>query len=360
MPKVSVIIPVYNTEDYLKECLSSVLNQTFDDFEVICVNDGSTDSSLQILESYCDSGIKIIDQENRGLGAARNAALKQCNGEYVLFLDSDDYLDENALQELYQLASQKSLDLLMYKLINFNNETLKQSKYRYFEMEFLDEIVGDNVFNWHDVKDRIFDMAVTAPAKLFKRDLIKDLKFPENLIFEDTPFFYNVIFRAQRVYFYDNHLYHRRVRKESITNASFKDFSDCIEIYDIVEDDLRAIGVYEEFSVKLFDRKTRDIFVRFKGVPGEFKKDFHTKIKDDFTRHESVLKKEGTLDKCNDKSLAIFKNAISSNTYQEFESKMEAFELKQVGDKSNDNIDKSRPRGLTGFLSGLSDIFKRH
>lgn len=329
LTKVSVIIPVYNTEDYLEECLNSVLNQTLNDFEVICVNDGSTDSSLHILENYNDDRIHIINQDNRGLGAARNTALKKCNGEYILFLDSDDYIDENTLNELYSLACQKSLDLLMYKLINFKNDTLKESKYKYFEMEFLNELVGDNVFDWHDVKDRIFDMAVSAPAKFFKWDLIKDFEFPENLLFEDTSFFYNVIFKAERVYFYDKHLYHRRIRDDSITNSSFKNFSDVIEIYDIIGNYLKEIGVYYEFSDKLFNRKMRDVYVRFKGVPEEYKNDFFKKIKVNFSKHHETLQKERVFEKCNEKALFIFTNAIDSNTYHEFELAMEVFELKQ-------------------------------
>lgn len=335
MTKVSVIIPVYNTASYLKECIDSVLRQTLDDIEVICVNDGSTDSSLEILESYKlkDDRIVLINQKNRGLGAARNIALKHASGKYVLFLDSDDYLDEMALEDLYDLATRKSIDLLIFKLINFNNETYKEVKYKYFEMDFLKRIVDDDIFNWKMVKNKIFDMAVTAPAKFFKMDLIKNIYFPENLIFEDSLFFIKVIFRARRVYFYDRHLYHRRVRSDSITNSNFRNFSDCIEIYDLINRHLKKIRLYDDFADQLFNRQCRDIFTRFSGVPEEFKEDFFVKINEYFTKNKKTLQREGTLDICNERALAIFNAAVDSATYREFELSVNIFDLEMKHDK---------------------------
>ena len=99
MVKISVIIPVYNEEDYLNECLDSIVNQSLEDIEIICVDDGSTDNSLNILKSYeSDNRIKIIPKENSGLGASRNVALDIAQGEYIAFMDSDDYMNLNALE----------------------------------------------------------------------------------------------------------------------------------------------------------------------------------------------------------------------------------------------------------------------
>ena len=103
MVKVSIIIPVFNTGNFLNNCLNSILKQSFEDFEVICVDDGSTDNSLNILKSYenKDYRIKIFTQNNKGAGAARNLGLKHVNGEYILFADSDDWFEDNAFQFLY-------------------------------------------------------------------------------------------------------------------------------------------------------------------------------------------------------------------------------------------------------------------
>ena len=131
MINISVVIPIFNTAPYLKECLDSVLNQTFTDFEVICVNDGSNDSSLEILKKYQqkDNRIKIINQENKGAGAARNVGIDHSRGEYILFLDSDDYLDKDTLNDCYEIAHSKSLDILLFKIINFDKRFLINSKY---------------------------------------------------------------------------------------------------------------------------------------------------------------------------------------------------------------------------------------
>ena len=101
-PEISIIIPVYNVEKYLDECINSAVNQTFDDIEIICVNDGSTDGSLEIIEKHAskDKRIRIISQEHKGVGSARNAGLDAAKGKYIYFMDSDDYVELNALKRI--------------------------------------------------------------------------------------------------------------------------------------------------------------------------------------------------------------------------------------------------------------------
>ncbi|MBR3628081.1 MAG: glycosyltransferase family 2 protein [Elusimicrobia bacterium] len=114
MPKISVIVPTYNVEKYLSQCLDSILNQTFKDFECICINDGSTDNSLSILQKYAskDNRIKIINQENKGLSGARNAALKIVTGKYITFVDSDDFVSSDYLEKLINLAEKENSDIV--------------------------------------------------------------------------------------------------------------------------------------------------------------------------------------------------------------------------------------------------------
>ena len=121
--KISVIIPVYNTKEYLKECIDSILNQTIDLFEVIIVDDGSTDGSLELINQYAEShsNIRVISQKNCGLGAARNIGLKISKGEYIYFIDSDDILEKNALEYCYNLASKNKLDMLTFEADIFGN-----------------------------------------------------------------------------------------------------------------------------------------------------------------------------------------------------------------------------------------------
>ena len=114
MPLISVIMPVYNTSQYLRRSIESVLNQTFKDFELICINDGSTDNSLQILEEYAttDSRIKIINQENSGAGYSRNVGISRSTGKYLAFLDADDWYDENFLFDVYKAATENNADVV--------------------------------------------------------------------------------------------------------------------------------------------------------------------------------------------------------------------------------------------------------
>ena len=123
MYDVSVIIPVYNVEKYLEECLDSVCNQTLANIEIICVNDGSTDGSVDILNAYAekDDRIKIISQSNQGLGASRNNGLKASSGKYILFLDSDDYIDLTSLEKLVDNIVSNDSDMVLFKFQNFDD-----------------------------------------------------------------------------------------------------------------------------------------------------------------------------------------------------------------------------------------------
>lgn len=128
-PKVSVIIPVYNVDPYLRECLESVVNQTLLDIEIICVNDGSTDNSPAILEEYRakDSRITVFTQENRGLSAARNRGMDLARGEYIYFIDSDDYVEPETLERTVHIAEADDLDAVVFRFKQFaeSEELLK-------------------------------------------------------------------------------------------------------------------------------------------------------------------------------------------------------------------------------------------
>ena len=357
MTKISVIVPVYNTHDYLNECIDSVLNQSLADFELICIDDGSTDDSLDILKDYekKDTKVQVISQENRGLGASRNVGLNIAQGEYVMFLDSDDYLKSDALEKLYNEANNNDLDLVLFKIINFNNKTGKQSRSEYFDMKFLKDIVKDDIFTWVQVKERIFDISVTATSKLFKRELISDIAFPEGLIFEDNLFFIKVIFKANSVYFYDDYFYYRRIRPDSITNSYYSEYSDCIVIYDRIIEFVKSIGKYDEFDYMIFNRQCFDLFHRFKLLREEYKEDYFNKLKDSFANYKEELEEKGTLDKCSKRSVLIFEKAINSNDYHEFESAIIDFDLKSTNDnqKSKKEPSAKKNQGHKNIFTGI-------
>lgn len=354
LTKISIIIPVYNTSEYLDECLESVLNQKFQDIEIICVNDGSTDNSLEILQKY---PVKIINQSNQGLSASRNHALMEASGEYILFLDSDDYLSENALEEIYEIMESKNLDLLIFKIIEFDAKNRVKSKYSYFEMDLLKSHVHDNVFNYSDVKELLFRISVTAPGKLYRRDLIGDMKFNEGLIFEDNPFFIELFLKAKRVYFDDNYYYFRRVHNDSITQSNFEKFPDVIPIYNIINDIVIRSGEYDTVKHKLFNRQCRDIYLRFSQVPDEMKQDFFLKIQDDFKSKKERYESDGTWELANKRSRKIFSNALKFNYYRDFESSINEYDIKRKNKKlkrKNKKTDKKIPKSI----NRLKKLFK--
>lgn len=176
MPKVSVIIPVYNVEEYLSQCLDSVVNQTLSDIEIICVDDGSSDKSFEILQKYADkdSRIKIFKQENQGAGAARNNGLDKATGDYLYFLDSDDYIKLNCLEKLYKKIIFENSDICVCQ-----NEILLDSKQeiKICVAKNMKLVSDKNKFNVFDVPNVIFKFCnIPAFTKLYKKDFIKNNK----------------------------------------------------------------------------------------------------------------------------------------------------------------------------------------
>ncbi|MFX4284473.1 glycosyltransferase family 2 protein [Aliarcobacter butzleri] len=214
MCKISVIIPVYNTEKYLDKCLSSVVNQTFKDIEIIIVDDGSTDNSYRICQKYAnqDKRIVLLQQSNQGQGFARNKALLKANGEYIFFLDSDDYLELDAFELLYNEAINKNSDLVMLgweKIDEQTNTTLFSSK----------NIDTSTINNKNEKIPYIFSEIGFAPwTALIKRDLIIDnyLFFP-NVFHEDMYIMPKIYYYAKNISYINKKLYFWLERKGSTT-----------------------------------------------------------------------------------------------------------------------------------------------
>lgn len=328
MTKVSVIIPVYNTEDYLNECLESITNQTLTDMEIICIDDGSTDCSSDMLKEYQgnDSRISVITQENRGLAYARNVGLRNAKGDYVYFMDSDDILELEALEELYGLCQKDDLDMVIFKLINFDNETKSFFTKDYYEMDSLKEIVHENIFSYSDIKDEIVNIAVSTPGKFFKRSLICDMEFPQGLIFEDNPFFVEAMFRADKVLFYDKYLYKRRVRGESITTSNNLKFADTLKISDMIIDLAKQYGHYDELKDAILNKKIEITFYRFSLIDSNYKEEFFEMIKEDFSLIEDDVESSAI----SHDNRYIFDRAMDCEDCEEFEVKVKCYKKRYM------------------------------
>ena len=322
MVKVSVIIPVYNVEKYLGECLESIIDQSLEDIEIVCVNDGSTDNSLSILESYAelDNRIKIISQENHGLAAARNTGLKNINGDYVYFIDSDDFLELSALEELYNLAEEKSLDFVMFKLINFDDEINEYYTIPDYEMSEISNLIGENVFNFEDLEDLIFKIAVSSVNKLYNMDFINKTgaSFPEGLIFEDNVFFWEILFDAKRIGFVDKHFYNRRRRANSITGAANLNFVDTLKIHNLIFEIFKKHNQFDKYKEQLFNQKVRSANNRFRQVNKNDKHLFFVEMKNDFEQMVEDYGYEDILLTLKKNNKYIFQNVIKSRGSEEY------------------------------------------
>lgn len=223
MKKVSVIIPVFNTEKYIEECLESVLNQSLKDIEIICVNDGSVDRSLEILRAYEKQydQIKVIDQLNAGQSAARNRALQIAEGDYVYFMDSDDLITSHMLEELWTICEEKNLDLLYFSGTSFyENEELSEkhsgfSNSYYRKGIYTDVIDGPRMMA---VLRNNRDYFVSPCLQIINRKFLVEsgIKFIEGIIHEDNCFSFQILLKASRVFCVNDIYFYRRVRTASV------------------------------------------------------------------------------------------------------------------------------------------------
>ena len=202
MSKVSVIIPVYNTEKFLRECLDSVINQTLKDIEIICVDDGSTDDSLNILKEYAekDERIRVLKNSHSGAGACRNKALQSANGEYLAFVDSDDFCELEFLEKMYNKAIRTSSDIVICAVNSYNTNTGIKEKLPY-SLE-LNNLPKEDVFNAFSMQKTIFNTFQNWNVnKLFKHSFIKkhNINFQELYRTNDLLFTCTALVLAKKI-----------------------------------------------------------------------------------------------------------------------------------------------------------------
>ena len=250
--KISVVLPVYNVANYLRKCLDSLVHQTFKDFEVICVNDGSTDLSLSILEGYAlsDSRFKIISQDNQGLSGARNTGIKEVKGDYILFVDSDDWLKENALELLYNHVKGFDSDITMFKFKYFDEDSGEFSEGPNSNLEIIDSSFYTGNFNYMDVMDIIFKISHAPFNKLYKTSFLNDLdaKFLYGSYYEDLEFFYKVFLKAKKVSVLPEYLYFYRIRDESISTSGDEGSFDIFNILKTTKQNLIDAEIYDQIK----------------------------------------------------------------------------------------------------------------
>lgn len=232
MKKVSVIIPVYNVENYLRKCLDSLVNQTLKDIEIIVVNDGTTDNSQEIINEYVKKYPKkvvSIIQENGGQGAARNTGLLHAKGEYIGYVDSDDYVEENMYEELYKKAKEEDSDIVIC-----GNNVVKEN-YELFSKEDVDkEFLLGKMAVWN---------------KIYKKNIIVDnkIQFRSKVWYEDLDFTMKVYFSSKKISYVDKPLYNYLLREGStMNNNNIKRNLELIEAFDSLIDYCKDKKIYNK------------------------------------------------------------------------------------------------------------------
>ena len=226
MVKVSVIVPIYNSEKYLKRCIDSLVSQTLTEMEFILINDGSTDGSDSIINSYSDSRIKYFKRSNHGIGATRNFGIEHSSGDFIGFLDSDDYVEPDMFEKLYNKCVHDNLDIVICDF--------------YKESSNVEEVIF-NDFGITDLNSKpnlLMDINLAPWNKLYRKEICSDVLYPIGVKYEDTPWVAKVMSKASRIGKLNEFLYHYIVHNGSETTVVDNRVYDIFKITDILLSDL--------------------------------------------------------------------------------------------------------------------------
>jgi len=238
----SIVLPVYNAEKHVADAINSVINQDYKNWELIIVDDGSNDNSYKVIKKFLnDNRINYIYEKNSGVSAARNNALKHANGDYVLFIDSDDYFSMNILDDMSKLLSKKNVDVVKFGY--FTERGVIRKKYKFsstinqiLEDEILKQEVKNNIFSSYD-----FNCVWNS---VIKSNIAKSIQFDKKIInAEDLLYFYKVLKISKSIFITNEPYYHYIYNFDSVSHTkdirkNIKKFNDLIYVYSIIEDDI--------------------------------------------------------------------------------------------------------------------------
>ena len=280
-PKVSVILPVYNVGKYLRQSLDSIINQSLKDIEIICINDGSTDESYDILEEYKqkDYRIKVIHKENKGTGAARNDGLRLATGECIGFVDPDDWIKPNMFERLYNLIKEQNLDIAMCMPDGFDEKNQINSPFPYFIDANFENIPLNEIFNWKTLSPFKYPMCVWN--KLYTKELFdkNNIEFAEGLDFEDHKVIFGTLLTAEKIMFIKEKLYVYRFNREgSVLSDNNQRLIDHIEIFNIVENLMKDTGTYNVLRNDFNEYKIHNLLYYYSMIKDEFKQEYYNQM----------------------------------------------------------------------------------
>ena len=287
--KVSIIVPVYKTEEYLEKCLDSLIGQTLKDIEIVVVNDGSPDGSQQIIDAYANKYPQIISvqKENGGLSDARNKGIECASGEFIAFVDSDDYVEANMYELMYNKAMSESLDIVVCDT--------------YMDYSTHSYVLKGNVGYTENLRKAYIITYPNAPARLIRASVMKEHSFRKDIWYEDLDLMPTLAVYTDKIGFINEPLYHYLQRDASIMNQTefCPRFTDIFVVMQDVTDAFVKNCKYEEYYTELeylhITQLQRSAILRFAGLKGSGKciKRVHQIMKSQFPRwrHNIYLKK---------------------------------------------------------------------
>ena len=238
MPLISVIVPVYKVEKYIHKCVDSILAQTISDFELLLVDDGSPDNCGKICDEYAkkDSRVIVIHKENGGLSDARNVAINLAKGEYLTFIDSDDYVAENHLETMYSALIKTESDIALANITSFNDEGYDESLYK--PTTEIKTLINKDIFTTINRPN--------ACAKLYKKTIYSDIRFPVGRLYEDVFIWHELLAKANRVVLTGTNTYYYLLRTNSIMHQKYKlQSTDIIDALELRLNKLEELGLQD-------------------------------------------------------------------------------------------------------------------
>lgn len=299
MKKVSIIVPVYNVEKYLEECMDSLVNQTLQDIEIIAINDGSTDNSLKILNKYkkkYPNKLIIIDQENQGISVARNNGLEIATGKYIGFVDSDDYIKHDMFEKLYNKIEKTKSDIV---ICDFEEYYMKSESFNY--INFTNKLKCNNLYD----DASIINTIDYAPwNKLYKRKMFNNIRFLPNIKYEDLNAILKTFLIASKISVVKESLYLYRINDTGETRTVNKkvkdiliilqdliDYSKKINVFDKIKFELRELSVNKCFFYLIYSYHLKDAKFSY-----EFRKEIISFLNKNFKNWRFVLLKNKSLE----------------------------------------------------------------
>lgn len=289
MTKVSVIVPFHNVEKYISKCLTSLMYQSLDDIEIICVNDASTDESKKIVQNYIENDKRIIllNVDNMsGQSYARNLGLEVASGEYVGFVDSDDWVELDMFEKMYNKARSADTDITMCQAQLYDDKEQRFYTDDYYSLKPL-ESFKDCVFSPDDTKNQILNINVVLWNKIYKREFLQgtNVKFQNGFIYEDLPFFFETYLKAQRVnILWEAPYYYRQNRNFSTMQNSDKKVYDRIPMVERTYNVLKQASFFNEKKAEIVSWIIDDIFHRYTLLEDKYYEDYFKNMKEFFQK----------------------------------------------------------------------------